>query len=160
MSMTRFELAFAANLLIHSADEHFEEIEVKPLPDKYSFMKEVAEFKGCYNNAYNFVSDNPTSVSYVCAVGVHYIPIDHAIIEVNGEYYDPTWEAHSSIEGARYFLVRKFELRELIKFIAGNDMRPPSCGDVLLDEFLTGKREVPEALEKQIKRLFGGKFVI
>jgi hypothetical protein len=100
----------------------------EPCPDTLLEAVEV-RFKGCYNNAFNFVHENPTA-RYVIGYALSVIPIEHAWVWYEGTYYDPTWEKYSKL-GETYLPLFEYTYLELADILKRNDYCPPAPTDIL-----------------------------
>ena len=91
---------------------------VSPLPEK---LKQTIIDSGlcrpsrCFDNSWSIVMNDlfPGS-EYVLAFASRVLPVEHSIIFVNGEYYDPTWELHLGNIGTEYVMLAKWSRKELL----------------------------------------------
>ena len=83
--------------------------------DVYPLLKKLVldiKPKCCYANAY-WVSTTLPDIEYVEGDAVGLIPVMHAWNCYKGQYFDMTWELHSTIKGP-YFEVVKGTISDLI----------------------------------------------
>ena len=93
-----------------------------PLPEVLHELFSDCMPKQCYRNISNFMLTNQIKYpSARYALGFHLysgIPIEHAFLEIDGVFYDPTLEMHAHIDndliGVIYFSHE--DLREFVKY--------------------------------------------
>lgn len=68
----------------------------------------------CFDNSWHLVMERIVpDGQYVLALGTRCLPTEHALIFVNGVYYDPTWEIYLGDIGKEYLLIAKWDRTEL-----------------------------------------------
>lgn len=78
--------------------------------------------KQCYNNAYNLALTY--DAKYVLCYSMQFgFPIEHAIIKLDGKYYDPTYQLFSKLH-EHYYVVKEFDSDELWEMINKNNQIP------------------------------------
>lgn len=92
-------------------------VEVKPLPqeykDKIQQMNICMESK-CFDNSWRIVmSDCFPNAEYALVFASLVLPVEHAIVCVDGTFYDPTWEMHINTIGKEYIVVEKWKKTDL-----------------------------------------------
>ncbi|MDW2323142.1 hypothetical protein R7127_23030 [Vibrio sp. 1159] len=92
---------------------------VSPLPAEFKQrIKEsgLCRPNRCFDNCWSIVmNDLFPGTEYVLAFASRVLPVEHSIICVNGDYYDPTWEIHLGDLGTEYVLIGKWCRDELPK---------------------------------------------
>ena len=110
---------------LESFGVNIEKCDVKkasPLPEDLHELFSDCMPKQCYQNISNFMLTNQAEYpSARYALGFHLysaIPIEHAFLEIDGVFYDPTLEMHANIDndliGVIYFSHES--LREFAKY--------------------------------------------
>ena len=93
-------------------------VQVRPLPPHYKKAIEesgLCKASRCFDNSWILAVENIIpNVEYVLALGVKILPVEHAIICVNGVYYDPTWELHLGGIGKEYLVIAQWGRKDLI----------------------------------------------
>lgn len=108
--------------------DRIELVGVKPVPKHMNWMVKQAKFKMCFNNSFDAVA-RTMGAKYVLGFGLSIIPVEHAWVQIEGVYYDPTWEKHSALGGV-YAKVIELDLDELAEVMNQNDETPPSLYDL------------------------------
>lgn len=114
-------LNLAAKKIIHAS----------PLPPA---LKQIIEESGhcrpsrCFDNSWQLVMNEVIPrAEYVLALGMRVLPVEHAIICVDGIFYDPTWELHLGSVGKEYLVVDKWAKDELWSVARKS---PAECGGI------------------------------
>lgn len=118
--------------------EALEQVRVRPVPSKWmEVVDELVEFKSCYNNCYHVLTMlqladmfeiHDLAYCLVAADPVGGLLVEHAIVRVNGRYYDPTWQKFLRRDDALssdYRVIAAFDMVELVEWIEKSDMHPP-----------------------------------
>ena len=75
--------------------------------------------KQCFDNAYHYLDSLPTNITdcqYVIGLMLFRgIPVEHAWVKVNGQYFDPTLTSHSDHE---YYSLAELDFMELVDVAA------------------------------------------
>lgn len=106
-------------------------IHASPLPPA---LKQLIEESGhcrpsrCFDNSWLLVmKEIIPRAEYVLSLGVRVLPVEHAIICVDGTYYDPTWELHLGSVGKEYLVVDQWGKDELFSVARKS---PGECGGI------------------------------
>lgn len=107
-------------------------VSVEPMPQEMlSEIEDLVVPRACYNNSF-FVTEffgSRKKARYCVGYAGSFVPISHAWVWVDGNYYDPTWQVHTKI-GAFYVPFFELEGEELMEVVIANDFRPPEPWEV------------------------------
>lgn len=94
-------------------------VHASPLPASYRKAIEdsgLCQHSRCFDNSWSIVRGKIIpGAQYALVLGVRVLPLEHAIICVNGEYYDPTWELYLGGVGKEYLVIDQWNCEELQK---------------------------------------------
>lgn len=97
--------------------------------------------KQCFDNAYHYLDSLPTNITdcqYVIGLMLFRgIPVEHAWVKVNGQYFDPTLTSHADHE---YYSLAELDFMELIDVAA-------TCGAPSLYDYSRWLRKNPKTIE-------------
>lgn len=93
------------------------QIQVFPLPENFKRDIEksgLCKPSRCFDNSWAIVANSVIeNAQYVLALGAKVLPVEHAIICVDGVYYDPTWELHLDGVGKDYYVIEQWNKNDL-----------------------------------------------
>lgn len=99
--------------------ERVNEIKVQPLnPELKSAIKKsnLCLASKCFNNVWNIVYKGVVvNAEFVLVIALDVLPIEHAILYIDGKYYDPTWEMHIGHIGKCYLKIAQFDRDNLVR---------------------------------------------
>ncbi|EPR7484001.1 TPA: hypothetical protein ACGSTL_001309 [Vibrio parahaemolyticus] len=94
-------------------------VHASPLPAEYRKAIEntgLCQPSRCFDNSWSIVREKVIpGAQYALVLGVRVLPVEHAIICVNGKYYDPTWEMFLGGLGKDYLVIDQWDCEELLE---------------------------------------------
>lgn len=94
-------------------------VQASTLPAEYRKAIEksgLCQPSRCFDNSWSIVREKVIpGAQYALVLGVRILPLEHAIICVDGEYYDPTWEMYLGGVGRDYLVIDQWNCEELLK---------------------------------------------
>lgn len=113
MDFTFFDSALAKGLKLDSSNV-FKPSQLPRHVVELILQDDLCRPSSCFNNSWKIVhSGILPGCEYVLALASVVLPIEHALIFHNGNYYDPTWQIHLGELGKEYLLIEKFTKEEL-----------------------------------------------
>ena len=97
------------------------------IPDELNALEIETVYKECFNNAFRWAAElhiaGYKNVFYVLGFGESVVPVEHVIIKVGDNFYDPTWERYNELKP--FHIVKEFTMAELSAALKTNDSYPP-----------------------------------
>lgn len=98
-------------------------LNIKPTPENiYSLLKDYGytAVGYCYENCFQAVVKYEIAEKYVLCIIQEKGKADqgHAVISIDGKYYDPTLERHRFANQPKYIFVREFTKKQLVEYVS------------------------------------------
>jgi len=109
--------------------DHGQFVKPVPVPKGMRHIMRSMRVKECYGNAARFLSRFPEA-EYVLGFAAGILPVEHAWVYHDGQYYDPTWERHLDAPGNTYLEIIRLDYKTLTGWCYEHNLMPPSLHDL------------------------------